>query len=287
MGALAVVLVALAQYSFPLPFLAHPAYAEVGARDEFAPHACLAYNPTHGDRHATVFVDPGHGGPDPGAIALNPAGGTVDEKTATLGVALDLLTMLRDRGYHVVMARVGDGPVARVTPGAVQAGGYTVQGEHADIAARAHCANEGNAQLLLSIHFNSYDDPSAGGPETLYDPDRPFSAQNLRFARLVQQNIVRGLDSAGLQVTDRGVLSDIDQGAAALSSRAASYGHLLELGPASGGWFAHPSNMPGALCEPLFLTNPDEQRVAMSDSGQKAMAMAFANAIDAYFSKSA
>ena len=284
-GALALVLFAIRQYGSNLPFMAHPAYAEVGARDEFSQRACLAYGPTHGDRHTTVFVDPGHGGPDPGAIALAPGGSTVDEKTITLAVALDLLPILRDHGYHVVMSRIDDSSVARVTPGAVQSGAYTLAGEHADIAARAHCANEGGAQLLLSIHFNSFDDPGAGGPETLYDPARPFSTQNLRFAGIVQRSIVQGLSGAGLQVTDRGVLSDTDQGAAALSARAASYGHLLELGPAAPGWFSHPSNMPGALCEPLFLTNPDEQHLAMSASGQKAMATAFAHAIDAYFGK--
>src|SRR5271165_3003250 len=30
------------------------------------PGTCLAYAPLRGDRHETVFVDPGHGGLDPG-----------------------------------------------------------------------------------------------------------------------------------------------------------------------------------------------------------------------------
>jgi N-acetylmuramoyl-L-alanine amidase len=247
----------------------------------------VEYGPTNGDRHLTVFVDPGHGGPDPGATAPTPGGSTVGEKTVTLAVALDLLPILRDHGYHVVLSRIDDSSVARITPRTVQGGGYTLEGEHADIAARAHCANEGGARLLLSIHFNSFFDPSADGPETLYDPARPFSAQSLRFAGLVQRFMVHDLTAAGVQVTDRGVLSDAEQGAPALSAQAASYGHLLELGPAKPGWFDHPSTMPGALSEPLFLTNPDDQRLATSVAGQKAMARAFAGAIDSYFKRAA
>ena len=43
------------------------------------------------------------------------------------------------------------------------------------------------------------------------------------------------------------------------------------------------TTMPGALCEPLFLTDSGEQALAESKAGQKALAKAFANAIDAYF----
>ena len=33
----------------------------------FSPGACVAFPPTAGNRHLTVFLDAGHGGPDPGA----------------------------------------------------------------------------------------------------------------------------------------------------------------------------------------------------------------------------
>jgi N-acetylmuramoyl-L-alanine amidase len=266
--------------------MAHPDSSHVGNRDEFTPDACVAYEPTDNDRHVTVFVDSGHGGPDPGAIAPADSGTFVDEKAATLPVGLDLLALLRARGYHVVMSRIGDSGVARIKPGALASGAYTPSGEHADIAARAHCANEAGAQLLLSIHFDSYDDPTVGGVETLYDPARPFSAQNLRFAGLVQKNILRQLAAHGWQVPDRGVTPDTGMGAPALTSQAAAYGHLLLLGPASPGWFNHPSSMPGALCEPLFLTDPGEQAVAMNKAGQEALARGFADAIDRYFQTS-
>jgi N-acetylmuramoyl-L-alanine amidase len=41
--------------------------------------------------------------------------------------------------------------------------------------------------------------------------------------------------------------------------------------------------MPGALCEPLFITDPAEAAVAGSPSGQQALADGFVAAIQAYF----
>ena len=54
------------------------------------------------------------------------------------------------------------------------------------------------------------------------------------------------------------MVSDVSLGGPALSEAAAAYGHLLLLGPAMAGYFATPSQMPGALIEPLFITDPFE-----------------------------
>jgi N-acetylmuramoyl-L-alanine amidase len=46
----------------------------------------------------------------------------------------------------------------------------------------------------------------------------------------------------------------------------------MEIGPGKPGWNEHPSQMPGALVEPLFLTDPAEAEVAGSAAGQKLIA---------------
>lgn len=258
-------------------------YDTIGNRSEFTSTACVAYAPTSGDLHTTVFIDPGHGGPDPGASGTAPDGKLLQERTYTLAVAEDALPRLQHDGYRVVLARIDDSAVARLVPGSLAGGVYTAAGEHADIEARVDCANAAGAQVLLSIHFDSYGDPSVGGAETLYDPDRPFSAQSLRFAGLVQQSVLAGLAQHGWQVPDRGVQDDTTAGTPALTPQGAAYGHLLELGPALPGWFDHPSQMPGALSEPLFLTDPGEAAVLDSTAGQEALAAALVYAINQYF----
>jgi N-acetylmuramoyl-L-alanine amidase len=257
----------------------------IGDAAEFSAGACLEYPPTGPDKHLTVFLDPGHGGPDTGAQGMIAAGKAIDEKTETLAVALDMLPLLQKAGYHVALSRTGDTSVVRLRPAYVQNGLYSIPGEHADIEARIDCANAAHAQLLLSIHFNAFDDPSVGGSETLYDDARPFSGDNLRFAQLVQQSVLSQLASDGWQVPDRGVTPDSQAGTPSLTAQAAAYGHLLELGPAQPGWLDHPSQMPGALVEPLFLTDPNEVVIASSSAGQQSLARGLVEAIEEYFAR--
>lgn len=68
-----------------------------------------------------------------------------------------------------------------------------------------------------------------------------------------------------------------------LATAAVNYDHVLLLGPAMAGYLATPSQMPGALIEPLFLTDPGEGSLAVSASGQAAIADGLASAIERYF----
>lgn len=258
-----------------------------GQSSEFSSGACKSFGPTGHDAHRTVFIDAGHGGPDPGTSGPTPQVTTIQEKSATLAVALDLLPMLRADGYRVVLSRTRDTAVARLAPSDDPQGVMTLDANHRDLLERIACANQSGAQLLLSIHFNGFTDPSVGGSETFYDNARPFADDNQRFAMLVQQDVTSALANGGWNTRDRGIALDSSDNAPTLSAQAAAYQYLLELGPADPGWLDHPSQMPGALCEPLFLTDPQEASIAASQSGQKAIALGFARAIESYFAGAA
>jgi len=62
-----------------------------------------------------------------------------------------------------------------------------------------------------------------------------------------------------------------------------AYGHLVLLGPAKPGYLPTPSHMPGALVEPLFITDPFEGSIASSAHGQRVIAGGLARAIGQYF----
>ena len=49
------------------------------------------------------------------------------------------------------------------------------------------------------------------------------------------------------------------------------------------GYFSSPSQMPGALIEPLFITDPFEGSIAASVTGQHAIAAGLDHAVDQYF----
>jgi hypothetical protein len=79
---------------------------------------------------------------------------------------------------------------------------------------------------------------------------------------------------AALGTADRGVWTDDQLAAPTLTSSGSTYNHLIELGPLAAGWVDAPSQMAGALVEPLFLTNPNEARIASDPSGQQMIAAA-------------
>jgi N-acetylmuramoyl-L-alanine amidase len=238
--------------------------------------ACVSLAPTHTGSGQTVFIDPGHGGLDPGVV-----GGTsahqVLEKDVALAVASRLSDLLRSAGFRVVMARTQDTTVIKLSSSDSVYGSLTASAEHRDLAARASCANAAGAAALVSIHFDAFADPSVGGTETFYDPARTFAAANRQLATDVQSALV-----AALGTSDRGVWTDDQLAAPTLTSSGSSYNHLIELGPLSAGWVDEPSQMAGALVEPLFLTNPTEARLAADPSGQQQIAAALAAGLAKY-----
>lgn len=254
---------------------------------QYTPGACQRFAPTHGNQHHVVFIDPGHGGPDPGTSGTTQDGQTVYEKTVTLAVALDLKNILVSQGYTVVLSRTRDESVLLLRPGDTINGSYTDVADQQDLIARVDCANASGAQLLLSIHFNTFDDPTIGGTETYYDQVRSFAARNQRFAGLVEKDVLASLAAYGAQVPNRGIAPDTSDAEPAPTLQGVDYPYLLLLGPAQAGVISEPSQMPGALCEGLFLSDPAEASIAASPAGQQAIARGDAAAIEAYFAGSA
>jgi N-acetylmuramoyl-L-alanine amidase len=232
------------------------------------PGACVAYPASGSPAGKTVYLDPGHGGVDPGAVAFRADGRRVLEKDVTLAVATRLAAMLERDGYRVAMSRTADTSVAELSANDLVAGALTADAERHDLLKRAACANASGASLLVSIHFNAVADPSVGGTQAFYDAARPFAAANRELAAGLQSALVGALDS-----TDRGVWSDGALTAPALTPRGEAYGHFVELGPALPGWVDEPSAMPGAVVEPLFLTNANDLVYATSGAGQERIAL--------------
>lgn len=262
-----------------------PAVTPVGG-GLFAANACMAMAPSGPDRHETVFLDAGHGGPDPGASGVTADGQSVDERQLTLPVVLDAASGLRAAGYRVVVSRTVDTAVARLGPDDLSATGQlSATGEHDDTEARVSCANLSGAEVLVSVHFNAFSDPTAAGLLTTYDDSRPFTAANQQFAQILDADILSALKSAAWSVPDRGVQPDTSVGAPAITEEAHEYGHLLLLGPAAPGWLDHPTTMPGALVEPLFLTDPSEASVAADPAGQRAIAAGIVEAVESFPAK--
>jgi N-acetylmuramoyl-L-alanine amidase len=247
----------------------------------FAPGACEAFAPSAGSVGRTVYLDAGHGGPDPGAIGVTRGGRTIEEARETLPVVFDATALLRAAGYEVVDSRTRDSSVVRLRAGDVAGGIFTLSGKHRDLVARDVCANLAKASILIGVYFNA-GAPSESGSLTLYDAARPFWRANRRLANVVQRSVLASLRAHGWAVADDGVHSDVGYGHL-LTAADRAYGHLVLLGPAKAGYLDTPTEMPGALIEPLFITDPAEGSIANSPAGQEAIARGLASAVERYF----
>ncbi|HEY8744007.1 MAG TPA: N-acetylmuramoyl-L-alanine amidase [Chloroflexota bacterium] len=244
-------------------------------------------------RQRTVFLDAGHGGIDWGGKARTPDGTWVAEKTFTLDLALRTAVLLRSAGYAVVLARSEDpGPDrwAANNPARDLNGDGEIDGID-DVQARINIANDAHADVLLSIHLNGHSlpngeiDPTFSGVTTLFDPDRPFSAENRRLAVLVHQQTLDIMTSLlGHAPRDWGVTDDT-QLATPFTTSHTSYTHDVEIGPSEPHWVTA-STMPGVISEPLFLSSPEEQAIVLREEARQNLALGYLRAIDAFFGRS-
>jgi N-acetylmuramoyl-L-alanine amidase len=93
-----------------------------------------------------VVIDPGHGGPDPGAVGI----GGLRETDVVLDVSLQVAQLLQQRGVQVLLTRTSEVDV--------------------DLPPRVALANRSGADLFVSLHANalSLDRPDVNGIETFY-----------------------------------------------------------------------------------------------------------------------
>jgi N-acetylmuramoyl-L-alanine amidase len=214
-----------------------------------------------------VAVDPGHGGSETGAVATS----GLEEKDVNLRIALKLAALLNAGGYTPVLTRNSD---SRVNTAGLDLNGNGVVDTDDDLQARVNIANAAHADILVSIHNDSSYGPSVHGTRVYYSLGRPFVDKSIQLATELQTGIVSELRAAGYNALDEGISNDgiLDK----------PYGHLFLLGPLSPR-VARASNMPGALGESLYLSNPVEGSLLARDYIVSAIAQGYYDGISRYF----
>ncbi|KAF0993565.1 N-acetylmuramoyl-L-alanine amidase CwlD [Geobacillus sp. TFV-3] len=188
-----------------------------------------------------IVLDPGHGGPDGGAV-----GGEVVEKDIALNVAKKLRDYLQQQGALVLMTRETDRDLASPSTR-----GYSRR-KTEDLLERTAFVNRSNADLFISIHLNAIPSPRWRGAQTFYYGS---FIENERLAKFIQEELRRNLEN-----THR-LAKMIDTV------------YLLK----------H-ANIPGALVEVGFLSNPDERELLASDGYQTKLAASIYKGVLRYFS---
>jgi N-acetylmuramoyl-L-alanine amidase len=240
-----------------------------GATD--APTAVARSQPAAPAGHL-VALDPGHSPSDTGAAAFQPDGTVLVERDLALRVALKTAALLRSAGYRVLLTRTAD---VDVNAFHADLNGDGVVNFHDELQARIDLVNAAGAEALVSIHFNGSADSSLRGTEVYYNPERTFGLANTRLASLLLDRLVRTLVRAGyLETVNRGLKLDTDF---------PGDDHFYLLGASNTHRIARGSQMPGAVAEALFVSNPFDAAWLRQENTLTALALGYSEAITTYF----
>lgn len=182
----------------------------------------------------TIVIDAGHGGFDPGKIGYD----DLFEKDINLSIAKKLEQYFTQAGYTVIMTRTEDKATAHT--------------KNEDMENRVKVVNSSKADLLISIHQNSFTDPKVYGSQVFY-------YENSQKSESLAKNIQ---DEINLEIkTERPRKSALND----------SYYILKQ------------TNIPAVIVECGFLSNPEENEKLSSDEYQDKMAWSIYMGTTNYF----
>ena len=165
-----------------------------------------------------------------------------NEKKINLEIARKVRKELEERGYQVVMTREDDN------------GLYTDSDSNkktADMKKRCRMAEESNADILVSIHQNSYEDPEIHGAQVFY---YSHSREGEAVAKILQES-----------------LQEIDPENHRQAKANETY-YLLRR-----------TKVPTVIVECGFLSNEKEAALLVTDAYQQKAAESICHGIQKYF----
>lgn len=121
-----------------------------------------------------ILIDAGHGGWDPGKVA----GNNIFEKDINLSIAKKLQEYLEQSGAFVFMTRVEDKALS--------------DKKMQDMRNRKEISNSTSADMMISIHQNSFSQKNIKGAQVFYYKE---SDSGKKLAELIQNEIKENVDA--------------------------------------------------------------------------------------------
>lgn len=126
-----------------------------------------------------IVIDPGHGGFDPGKVGINGE----DEKNINLKISEKLQEYLEQAGSYVIITRVEDKAVAN--------------NKNQDMKERRSISNTSQADIMVSIHQNSFPQIGIHGAQVFYHNS---SLEGKYLAECIQKSIKENADPTNKRV---------------------------------------------------------------------------------------
>ena len=225
-------------------------------------------------RLATIVIDPGHGGEDPGARGRLGS----REKDITLTIARRLKELIdAEPEMRAVLTRDGDFYVPLQT--------------------RVDKARRVKADLFVSLHADAFIRPRARGSSVFALSERRATSEAARWLAK-KENEADLVGGVNIDVKDRYLAQTLLD-----LSQTATIDHSLRLGNAVLGELGHVNTLhkaqveqasfavlkspdvPSILVETAFISNPDEEKRLNDDAYQDQLARAILGGIKRYFAK--
>lgn len=125
-----------------------------------------------------IYLDPGHGGLDPGAIYKD-----IKESDINLEISKKIQNSLEKAGAIVYLTRYGDYDLSLPN---------TINRKRSDLSRRSNIINRSNCDLYLSIHLNADSSNTWRGAQTFYVEN---NSQNQKIAELFQTHFQKKLNT--------------------------------------------------------------------------------------------
>ncbi|MHB1394239.1 MAG: N-acetylmuramoyl-L-alanine amidase CwlD [Clostridia bacterium] len=182
-------------------------------------------------RSAVVVIDPGHGGRDPGASGDS----GITEEEVNLKIALKLRRLIEQGGGTAIMIREDDSGLY------TEGGNGRETRKSEDLKNRHTLINSCGADILISIHLNSFSQSQYYGAQTFYLRN---DEKSRKLAEHIQNEVIRVLNRGN----DR-------------KAKATDSVYILKN-----------NDMPGALIECGFLSNYEEEHLLDDEHYQEKVA---------------
>jgi N-acetylmuramoyl-L-alanine amidase len=228
-------------------------------------------------RDVIIAIDAGHGGRDPGATGRS---GT-HEKNVTLQIAKRLEKDINaQRGMKAVLVRKND--------------------RYMRLRDRIHKARDHHADMMISLHADSFPDPRARGSSIYALSVDGASSETARMLAEKENAADLLFGDVNLDVEDQMVKevlfdlsltgtieSSLDIGSEILGQlKAVNRVHKKKVQQAGFAVLKAP-NIPSVLLETAFISNPREEKNLRSAAHQKKVSKAITRGVNKYFSRKA
>lgn len=172
----------------------------------------------------------------------------VKEQEINLAIAFKVQEFLEQSGAEVVVTRADEN--------SIHDSGSTIRSKKiSDMKNRRKIMNESNADVFVSIHMNQFDQTQYRGHQVFYSKNNEQSKQ---IAQLIQARLIEVLDPP----------------------------EKREIKPASKDiYLLHNAEIPAVLIECGFLSNPEEEKLLLTEEYQKKLAWGIYTGLIQYFNQ--